>query len=375
MNHAIRSLLSSAVLGALATHPLAAQIAISDTNVSYFLTAPSSVQSDSVAANFTANAAQLGDALFEHWWYYRIPGDADESVFRDDGSFTMTGSGSHGDADWGDLDARGLLSAALDVDVVSTGATSGVVVSRMTLTNISGSDVVVNLFHYADIDVCGFSGNSATGSNDRHAITNPVCSEVLEFYGPCTDRFKVGGFGGDELGLRNGAAGDLDDTGLPFSGDHTAAFQWQDRTLVPGESATFTTTIAHNDVGCPAVVEFYGSGLAGAAGVPTISSSMMPIMGTSPFINTDRFPFPTTVALIKGKEKASLTFGPWTLLVGRILGSFTATAPGAGGFPITIPVTDRLCGRDYFFQWYGLDSGNPTGVSHSRGMKWIVGKY
>lgn len=369
-------LVSASFVVATILPALAAQGSITNTNVSYAVGTISASQADSVSAAFTANAGTLPNALFEHWWYYRIDADANESPFKNDGTLTQTYAGSHADLDWANVDNRGLISASLDIDAISTGPTSGVVVSRMTIRNLSASPIRLNMFHYVDIDTCGFAGNTASGTPGRHTVTNPSCGERVEFYAACIDRFAAGEFAGNELGLADGIAGDLSNTALPFTGDYTGAFQWKDRVLRPGERWLFTASLAHNDSGCPASFEYYGAALPGAAGIPEITSIGLPILGTSPLVAIGNMPFPTTVALFKGPNSLNAQILEWTLLVDPIT-SLTAFAPGAGGFPISIPVIPVLCGKDFFFQWFGLDGGTAggSGVSHTRGLKWIIGRY
>ena len=46
----------------------------------------------------------------------------------------------------------------------AAGPASGVVINRLTVTNTSGSAITMDLFNYADLDVCSNSNtNTATG--------------------------------------------------------------------------------------------------------------------------------------------------------------------------------------------------------------------
>ncbi|MFT4842299.1 MAG: hypothetical protein ACI8UD_002534 [Planctomycetota bacterium] len=86
----------------------------------------------------------------------------------------MTSSGDHVDRDYADLDARGLLKASVDMDIYAAGSASGVVISRMTLMNISSGPLTVDACGYTDVDVAGTSGNDVCfGTADRHYVTDP----------------------------------------------------------------------------------------------------------------------------------------------------------------------------------------------------------
>lgn len=371
------SLFLSAFAGAALLGATSAQnIIVTNANVSYTMFAPTATQADSPSANFTANAAGDSDILFEHGWYYRVAGDANESAFKL-GSLTVVNAGSHSDADWADLDARGLLAASLDVDAISTGATSGVVVQRMTVRNISANSLTVNLFNFVDYDVCT-TANTANGSPDRHGVSATTCAEVAEFYGAGIDNWAVGAFSGTELGLADGVAGDLANGTLPFTGDYTGAFQWKDRVLSPGQSLTVMAVLGHNERACPASVDLYGSASPGTGGrLAQISSSARPVLGNTVSSDMSRA-LPGAVAVLNvGAAPLNLTVLGVTFLVDpAFAASIPATVDGSGNAttPISLPAAAALCNVPVFHQYLYIDAGAPNGLAASTGgMRWTLG--
>src|SRR5690606_33430942 len=158
------------------------------------------------------------------------------------------------------LDARGLLKASVDMDIYSAGSASGVVISRLTLMNISNAPLTVDAFGYTDLDVAGTSGNdSCTGTTDRHYVTDPSGVQI-ELRGINAMASDVLAYPVIRTALTDTAVDNLSNALPPFTGDYTGAFQWM-ATLQPFEQRTFTIVMAVDTVAAmPPVVEHYGAG-------------------------------------------------------------------------------------------------------------------
>ena len=166
---------------------------IIDGNVSYAWTPPTATQLESIDPNFSANPS-ITDVLFEQWWAYRINNDPDE-IYLDSTNLVIATSGSHADFDWTDVGGRGLIDAALDLDVASTGSFSGELTASMTITNISTAVITLNLFHYVDLDICSAVPNSASGTPFAHDVSSALCpTEIVTVEAAQADRWCAAPF-------------------------------------------------------------------------------------------------------------------------------------------------------------------------------------
>ncbi len=216
------------------------------------------------ASNFdTSPAADFrgvdgADPIFEAGWWYRIAGDVAEAVFPTPDSQAYVGDTAT--LDWTDVDARGLFSAQ-EIDVVTDGGMpSGTVTRDLTITNISGASLTINIFHFIDADVNSSAGGDTailTNANDYITMTDTA---TMEFRGIGADNYQVEAFSGTTdvaAILSDGDVDNLANTGLPFGpGDITAGFQWQDVVIGIGANMTFRSVIAANEMAVP--VELLG---------------------------------------------------------------------------------------------------------------------
>src|SRR5688572_30482047 len=166
--HLVRSL-AGAVLTAAT---LSAQLTISDGNMNVVTGALSATLQTPRTLALRADALATNHG-FEHWWYYRVAGDPREFALRSVGPVTGGSSpmNDHADRDFANVDNRNLLKASLDLDVYDAGPASGVVISRLTMMNISNAPVTLVLFCYTDLDVAATVGDDAcTGTGSTHFV-------------------------------------------------------------------------------------------------------------------------------------------------------------------------------------------------------------
>ena len=239
-------------LAALSFHSQAgAPGVIVDGNARYALHQIASDQTDSVDADFTADAAGIADVLGEHWWYVRLNDDRNERPLRDDGNLIQRYTDSHADLRWPDLDGRGLVSVHLGIDVISTGPRSGLVYSRLRFVNISRFPVRLNVYQYVDADGCDPSLDEAVGTGPEHLVVGSCPTQSVESWAFEPYRVMVASASDSEVGLRDPGIAYLNNGGLPFGpGDYSAASHWRDYILLPGAFHTYTTQIRHNPGPC-----------------------------------------------------------------------------------------------------------------------------
>lgn len=190
------------------------------------------------------------DHGFEMGWFIRT--DADATQVRQPAPTTTTYAGDTATFTWNNVGALG-LSAVLTVTVEDGSAgqdgTSGASHWSLTVNNPTGSDRTVNLFAYADLDVGASAGGDAVAliqANDWLRITD-TSSTFADFYGNEADLFKAMPFPQLRTALNGAAPLTLDNGGVPFTGDFTGAFQWQDRTLPANGGLTVEWILSVNE--------------------------------------------------------------------------------------------------------------------------------
>lgn len=330
----------------------------------------------------------LSDALainqgYEHWWYYRVNGDASESALRSVTSGGVSTAGDHADRDFDDLDGRGVLKASVDFDTYSSGSASGVVISRLTVMNISAAPIVVDLFAYTDLDVAGTFGNDVcTGNGNSHFITDPSGIQI-EVRGVGADRSDVGAFPSVRNLLTNGTVNDLGNNLPPFLGDYTGAFQWTATTLQPFEERTFQVVIAV-DTAALAVPEIANYG-AGNGSNFQIHCTDLPLQDNAQarlFSVRLKGALPNALyRLVTGLDPYNaapfipdidLWVSPPSIIA--VWGGFT-TATGEVTQSFVIPPSPYLAGFDIYHQGFYVDAAAPNGFAYqTTGMRNIIGK-
>ncbi len=369
-----------------------------DGNVSYTALAPTTTQVESPSANFTADSVGEADLLFENGWYYRIAGDTMEIPFSDDGTMTVddpAGAGPRTSIKWADVDNRGMLSAAQDIFVYSTGATEGVAIVSMSLTNISSAPIVVNVFNYGDVDLCALGADIAVGAaigsgGFNHDLTEVSCTQTCSYSGLGADLTDMGAFSGDELTLSDPALTTLLNTLAFGPGDYVGANQWQDRTIRPGECVTYTATYTHNRAaGRFATYERYGSctngtNAAGVVGHPCISASDLALADiTGGTVTSFDVELSNAPAAAPSFFLASLSRGNTPLFPGinicvnlqSAITLFTLTdAAGEAATTMSIPSDASLFGQTINFQYLVSDSSAANGLgTHTCCLEMAVG--
>lgn len=116
------------------------------------------------AADLTGVATNaLQDTLTEAGWWFRVGGDTQETPFPNPD--VEMWSGNQGELQWNDVGGRGLFWA-LELDQVNdlsgdVGHPAGQVLSRLGVTNLTNAPLHIELFYYADLDIDGFTSDSA----------------------------------------------------------------------------------------------------------------------------------------------------------------------------------------------------------------------
>ena len=231
---------------ALGVGPAAAIGTITDGGVTFGYTNDfSSSNRNTVDTTFTG--AATGNQAYESWWFFRVAGDGRETAFGTPDIELY--NGSIGRLDWNDPSGSGLFEAMLQLEVLDDGSTGGNLFQNLTVSNTAAAALVIDIFHYTDLDVGGnFTGDSAvltSGSGDiSMTVTDGADSSPIMGYG--ADAFQVARQSLLLLDLNDRNVDDLDGSGLPFgSNDFTVGFQWS-LTVGVGESASFLTQFASN---------------------------------------------------------------------------------------------------------------------------------
>lgn len=350
---------------------LCAQLTISDGNMSFTTGALSATSHSPRAADLRADALAINHA-YEHWWYYRIVGDSRESALRDIGPVTggVPVFLSHADRDFGDVDSRGLLRANLDWDTYDSGPSSGVITSRVTLTNISAAAVTLDLFCYNDLDIAGTFGDDAvTGNGTSHVVTDWTGVRI-EIRAPGADHSDLGVFPAIRNLLTNTVVDNLADTLPPFSGDYTGAFQWSNRTLQPGEHRSWTVIFAVDTAATRTpIVAAYGIGSHLA---PEIYTDTLPLQDNS---NPRQLGIHLKGALANApvglaSNTASAAGIPFLGVVLWIDPNPPIVFPigmtngfGEASYVYTIPTSPYLTGFPIYHQYFYADNGAPNGIA------------
>lgn len=377
----MRTFVSLAVATGIAV-ALPAQFTITDANLSVTTGALSATSQSPRSLSLLADALAV-DHAFEHWWYYRVAGDTSESALRSVGTVTEGQVGTHVDRDFADVDSRGLLRMAIDMDAYSVGPASGVVISRLNVMNISNAPVTFDAFCYTDLDVAASSGNdSVAGDGSSHIVTDPSGVRV-EVRAIGNDLSEVGAYPSIRSKLTDAALDNLSNTLPPFAGDYTGAFQWQSRTLQPFAQVSFQVVIAVDTAAnAVPVVEYYGYGNGANGEIQTdalplqdnasVRSFSIQLVNALPFTE---YRIGTSVASINAFPIVT-GIDMWVdpgLMIG-LWGGFTS-ATGKAQESFLIPTSPYLTGFTAYSQCFYVDGAAPNGfVFYTPGMATKIGK-
>ncbi|TAH38662.1 MAG: hypothetical protein EYC70_04645 [Planctomycetota bacterium] len=120
----------------------------------------------------------------------------------------------------------------------------------------------------------------------------------------------------------------------------------------------------------------YGSGKAGSMGVPVLSASADPVLGTSITLNIDSARANSTAQLLRGPGTAQIPFDGGTLLVADDK-VYNVPINGAGHGSVTgnVPISAALAGVSYYWQaWIANDPGaSGQGNAFSNGLQTRLG--
>jgi len=321
---------------------------------------------------------------YEHGWYYRVAGDPREYSLRNIGPVTggVPVFLTHADRDFADLDSRGLLRANWDLDVYDSGPASGVVTSRLTLTNLSAAPVTFAVFCYTDLDIAGTFGNDTVTGDGQHHLVTDWSGVTIDIRARGADHSMVAAYPIVRNLLTNALVDDLPDVLPPFLGDYTGAFQWSNRTLQPLEQRSFTVVFAVDTV-APYVPEVAHYGTSSSL-APEIYTDTLPLQDNSNprqiGIQLRNAPGNSPVGLLSNTHPApGIPFAALLLWVDPLppaqfpIG--TTTASGEANLVFPIPSSPYLTGYPIFHQYFYLDNAAPNGVSqHTAALMTRVGR-
>jgi hypothetical protein len=206
--------------------------------------------------------------MFETGWSWRINGvDLREFAFSQAG-MVESGSGTAlGTRSYASL-AGGAFSAVFTYALTDGGAPGQALMTQtLTITNTSANALDMSIFNYADFDIGGtFAGDSGSWFDQSNNIMGiQDGANFGRYQGVGANAWQVTAFSTLRTSLTNTTITNLNNTGLPFLGDFTAAFQWNNMIAVGG-SASFVAQMAINQqVPAPGALALLGlAGLVGA---------------------------------------------------------------------------------------------------------------
>jgi hypothetical protein len=357
---------------------VSAQVTITDGNVVYTQGNPSPLQTEAaiVSADFRQNGPSSPNHTHQHWWFYRVAGDTREYPFRDDGSWSRFSTPTEITNMWTNVDGRGFL-AGMRSAVFSTGPTSGYVTNRMAIDNISPTPISIEVFCYADLNVCGATVNTGTLTPGAHTgLASSACGSLVDFRGVVPVHHEGSAVGPLKASLLDTSLTTLADNAGPFGpADYCAAFQWT-LNLQPGGAATCTTWItADYELSVLPSYSTFGTEGPGTNNVyPRIRR-----VGNGVQRNTQssvRFELSQALPNSSGLFLLSLGRGAFVLAgidihvdLGLATSALVLTDPIGGAFQnVTIPFRPNFTGVPLVTQFVVLDSGAPNGFA-----SWTIG--
>jgi hypothetical protein len=232
---------------------------------------------------------------------------------------------------------------------------------------------------WTSISTCG-TGGSPADVLAAHAVTVGVtdlryCTQSTFTYG--ADALLLADDGPNNrpfMTVQEPATGFTAGGRILVLGDHNL---FSDSYINNGSNRTLATNMVRWACGCPSAVwSNYGRGWPGTSGIPALTSSGNPVLGSSITLSLGNSLGATTAgALVVGTVRASLPtpFGG-TLLVTPVT-IVPVTVPAGGlALPIGVPNVMSMCGTSVLFQGAEGDPGASHGVSFSAGLDLLVGQ-
>ncbi len=125
----------------------------------------------------------------------------------------------------------------------------------------------------------------------------------------------------------------------------------------------------------PATFQNYGTGHPGTSGIPTLTMSAAPILGTNPNIQIGASaPLVLGGFLVFGfqRDNAPTAFGG-TALVQPLTARFLTIAQNGAFLPFPVPFDASLCAVTVNLQSIAFDPGASAGIAFSPGLELIIG--
>ena len=378
MHHQTKLLAAIAAISAA----LPAQFSISDGNT-FYQTGVLSTSAETPRRMDLRTDALAFNHGYEQWWHFRVGGDTREFALKNVGPVSegVTTGNTHIDRDFEDVDGRGLLKARIDVDCYDAGPSSGVVMNRLTLVNLTAAPITVDLFHYVDLDLTATAGDDqVSGSIGSHRVTD-LSGISVEIRAQGADASEVAAYPALRNLLTDTAVDNLTSPSFPFSGDYTGMFQWSARTLQPGEWRTFTVLFAADTVAtCPPSVESYG---AGSSPTPEIFTDTVPVQEIGGLRSIDvklKNAVPNApVGLLSNYFSApGIAFLGVLIWVDALNGMpqfpiGVTSVTGEAFYTYYVPPSPYLCGFPLYHQYFYLDPMEPV-AAFTGGLLTQVGK-
>ncbi|HEX6813612.1 MAG TPA: hypothetical protein VF384_18480 [Planctomycetota bacterium] len=128
-------------------------------------------------------------------------------------------------------------------------------------------------------------------------------------------------------------------------------------------------------VSSPATMANYGAGHPGTSGVPGLTASATPVLGTAPnLLLGNSAGAPTLGAIFFGDTPISVVT-PWdgTALVFPLVSIAVVVPAGGAQVPLAIPNDPALCGFSLYMQGILVDGGASQSIAFTPGLVFVLG--